>query len=491
MAMPPALYKFITHPRHFNKSQKEALLAALKQRGVTLVQGPPGTGKTATILGLLSVLLHARPRGTAATPEALGLRAADMLAEASAEEARAGRPETAAEPTARAAARIALARAAMPWLRPPPPPSAHDVAAAARAAAAAVLLVEAGAQPLGALEQKPYYPSVTDTDEHVPLGSLEPRADGKGGGAARVGGGKGASGPARVLVCTPSNAAVDEIVRRLLTFGIRDADGEPYFPDVVRVGPNFAEDVRARSLDVLARKKAAELEQDSSAAGGARGPGAGSNFRLLDRARLAVLNSSSIVCTTLSCAGYAMFAQLQRGFDTVLIDEAAQVGALPRRRLCRPALRLDTRARSQPAPVSRSFPPPCPPSPPLPSPPIPSARRLPPSLPSQAVEVASLIPLRAGCERLIMVGDPAQLPATIFSAHAANAGYERSLFERLQQAGHRTHLLRTQYRMHPEISRWPAKVARARADGNGDSAPARCMRRPIRPPDSTARAQRR
>ncbi|KAJ1618451.1 AAA domain-containing protein [Pavlovales sp. CCMP2436] len=63
-----------------------------------------------------------------------------------------------------------------------------------------------------------------------------------------------------------------------------------------------------------------------------------------------------------------------------------------------------------------------------------------------------------GCERLVLVGDPQQLPATVFSAHAADAGYERSLFERLQQSGHRTHLLRTQYRMHPEISHFPAKV---------------------------------
>lgn len=33
----------------------------------------------------------------------------------------------------------------------------------------------------------------------------------------------------------------------------------------------------------------------------------------------------------------------------------------------------------------------------------------------QAVELATLIPLRLGCRRLILVGDPKQLPATIFS----------------------------------------------------------------------------
>ena len=40
-----------------------------------------------------------------------------------------------------------------------------------------------------------------------------------------------------------------------------------------------------------------------------------------DAAKILVLNEASIVCTTLSCAGYTMFSQLKQGFDTVLIDE--------------------------------------------------------------------------------------------------------------------------------------------------------------------------
>ena len=42
----------------YNSSQYQAILASLKQEGVTLVQGPPGTGKTKTVLGTLSVLLQ-------------------------------------------------------------------------------------------------------------------------------------------------------------------------------------------------------------------------------------------------------------------------------------------------------------------------------------------------------------------------------------------------------------------------------------------------
>ena len=45
---------------------------------------------------------------------------------------------------------------------------------------------------------------------------------------------------------------------------------------------------------------------------------------LASRVVAQVLNEAAIVCTTLSCAGYSMFSQLKQGFDTVLIDEAAQ-----------------------------------------------------------------------------------------------------------------------------------------------------------------------
>jgi hypothetical protein len=50
-----------------------------------------------------------------------------------------------------------------------------------------------------------------------------------------------------------------------------------------------------------------------------------------------------------------------------------------------------------------------------------------------------------------MVGDQNQLPATIFSDKAKRAGYDRSLFERLVQAGYPNIMLDTQYRMNPLI----------------------------------------
>jgi hypothetical protein len=52
----------------YNPSQLAAIRAALCGRGVSLIQGPPGTGKTATILGILSVLLASGQRGKDSAP---------------------------------------------------------------------------------------------------------------------------------------------------------------------------------------------------------------------------------------------------------------------------------------------------------------------------------------------------------------------------------------------------------------------------------------
>jgi senataxin len=58
--------------------------------------------------------------------------------------------------------------------------------------------------------------------------------------------------------------------------------------------------------------------------------------------------------------------------------------------------------------------------------------------------------------QLVLVGDIKQLPATVISQRAAQQGYSRSLFERLQQRGSHVPLqLNMQYRCRPEISAWP------------------------------------
>ncbi|XP_054846196.1 protein ZGRF1 [Eublepharis macularius] len=73
---------------------------------------------------------------------------------------------------------------------------------------------------------------------------------------------------------------------------------------------------------------------------------------------------------------------------------------------------------------------------------------------SQMTEPASLLPIaRFGCEKLILVGDPKQLPPTIQGSESAHDnGLEQTLFDRLCLMGHEPVLLRTQYRCHPAIS---------------------------------------
>ncbi|XP_051823101.1 protein ZGRF1 [Antechinus flavipes] len=73
---------------------------------------------------------------------------------------------------------------------------------------------------------------------------------------------------------------------------------------------------------------------------------------------------------------------------------------------------------------------------------------------SQMTEPASLLPIaRFNCEKLVLVGDPKQLPPTIQGSESVHdSGLEQTLFDRLCLMGHKAILLRTQYRCHPAIS---------------------------------------
>ena len=75
----------------------------------------------------------------------------------------------------------------------------------------------------------------------------------------------------------------------------------------------------------------------------------------------------------------------------------------------------------------------------------------------QATEVAALLALVHGCRKLILVGDPHQLSATVISPLAVSNKYDRSLFQRLRDVGFPAHLLTQQYRMHPAIRLFPSK----------------------------------
>ena len=76
----------------------------------------------------------------------------------------------------------------------------------------------------------------------------------------------------------------------------------------------------------------------------------------------------------------------------------------------------------------------------------------------QANEGEVLVALNSRPKSCILVGDPQQLPAFTASEDAKAQGYSKSLLQRLMQScQHRYTLLDTQYRMHPEISQFPAE----------------------------------
>ncbi|EOY01172.1 P-loop containing nucleoside triphosphate hydrolases superfamily protein [Theobroma cacao] len=75
---------------------------------------------------------------------------------------------------------------------------------------------------------------------------------------------------------------------------------------------------------------------------------------------------------------------------------------------------------------------------------------------AQLKECESAIPLQLpGIAHSFLIGDEWQLPATVLSNVSDEAGFGRSLFQRLTTLGHSKHLLNIQYRMHPSISCFP------------------------------------
>ena len=294
--------------------------------------------------------------------------------------------------------------------------------------------------------------------------------------AAALGAGKGARGGAatatplpthtarrpRLLVTAPSNAAVDELLRRVTERGFVDGGGSTYRPSVVRVGSDaapLAPAARAVWVDVLvaellaqspgdraaslasarakagdAARRVAAVRRTLASALGTDGEAAALNaFMAADdareRAELTVsrletaatadrggaaarraardtleasfIDTAEMVFTTLSSTGRKLFdrARGAAAFDTVLIDEAAQ-----------------------------------------------------------ATEVAALQALALGARAAVLVGDPRQLPATVLTGVARAGGLARSLFERLVDGGVPAALLAVQYRMHPSIRAFPSSA---------------------------------
>lgn len=88
----------------------------------------------------------------------------------------------------------------------------------------------------------------------------------------------------------------------------------------------------------------------------------------------------------------------------------------------------------------------------------------------QSTEPECMVPVVLGARQLILVGDHCQLGPVVMCKKAAKAGLSQSLFERLVVLGIRPFRLEVQYRMHPELSRFPSDFFYEGSLQNGVSA---------------------
>ncbi|XP_062409419.1 probable helicase senataxin isoform X2 [Sardina pilchardus] len=255
------------------------------------------------------------------------------------------------------------------------------------------------------------------------------------------------------LVCAPSNAAVDNLMKKIIVFfkgQSKDGKRKGNCGDVnlVRLGSErtICEEVVAFSLDSQTRSRTvkaqnieqriAELEQNmhnlTHMCAMAQDPAKlaqlrDKNLKLNEeRERLShqmkqcrsgrqntqrlILQEANIICCTLSTSGSMVLemAFRRRGrvpFNCVIVDEAGQ-----------------------------------------------------------AKETETLIPLLFRCPSLVLVGDPDQLPPTVISQKVKELGFDQSLMARLYKcimsnrlSPPRIHFLSQQYRMHPDICSFPSR----------------------------------
>ncbi|KAH8918063.1 P-loop containing nucleoside triphosphate hydrolase protein [Atractiella rhizophila] len=220
----------------------------------------------------------------------------------------------------------------------------------------------------------------------------------------------------QVLVCAPSNVAVDQLTEKIHQTGLR----------VVRLTAKSREALESSVSALTLHEQVAnndaypELqkliqlknEQGELSSGDER------KFKALTRAcEREILNNAQVICCTCVGCGDPRLSKLK--FRTVLIDEA-----------------------------------------------------------TQATEPECMIPLTFGVKQLVMVGgksliNHSQLGPTIMNKKAARAGLTQSLFERLVILGNRPIRLQVQYRMHPCLSEFPSNMFYEGTLQNGVTAPER------------------
>jgi len=98
---------------------------------------------------------------------------------------------------------------------------------------------------------------------------------------------------------------------------------------------------------------------------------------------------------------------------------------------------------------------------------------------TQSTEPVTLIPLVKGAKQVVMVGDQCQLGPVVPCDKAAKAGLSESMFQRMVALGHLPIRLQVQYRMHPCLSEFPSNMFYEGSLQNGVSAAERRSRVPF------------
>lgn len=217
--------------------------------------------------------------------------------------------------------------------------------------------------------------------------------------------------PGQVLVCAPSNVAVDQLTEKIHKTGLK----------VVRVAAKSREaldssvsflSLHNQALKADTHKELQKLIQLKSEQGELSGSDERKYRALVRNAEKDILNAADVICTTCVGAGDPRLAKFK--FRTVLVDEA-----------------------------------------------------------TQSAEPECMIPLVMGCKQVVFVGDHQQLGPVIMNKKAARAGLSQSLFERLVGLGNKPIRLQVQYRMHPCLSEFPSNMFYEGTLQNGVTAPER------------------
>ncbi|SJX60274.1 probable NAM7-nonsense-mediated mRNA decay protein [Sporisorium reilianum f. sp. reilianum] len=217
--------------------------------------------------------------------------------------------------------------------------------------------------------------------------------------------------PGPVLVCAPSNVAVDQLTEKIhmtglkvvrLTAKSREALDSPI--SFLTLHEQVANNDTNIELQKLIQLKNEQGELSSSDERKCKA--------LIRACEKEILSTADVICCTCVGCGDPRLAKIK--FRTVLVDEA-----------------------------------------------------------TQATEPECMIPLVMGCKQVVFVGDHLQLGPVIMNKKVARAGASQSLFERLIMLGNRPIRLQVQYRMHPCLSEFPSNMFYEGTLQNGVTAPER------------------